>query len=82
MMADAYETYRSAHDEVQGYVKESRSFILNGKPHDALGIATRAHQQYERIGRRLGLWQATKAEEELDLELDETDEPEADEASE
>ena len=79
MMADAYETYRSAHDEVQNYVKKSRSFILNGKPHDALGIATRAHQQYERIGRRLGLWQQTKTEDELDLDLDE---PEADDASE
>lgn len=79
MLADAYETWRTARDEVDEYTRAENTFLLGGKEHPSIKVAQNAHVQYERISKRLQLWQDTPAKQDADLEIDLTDDLEADE---
>jgi Phage terminase, small subunit. len=82
ILADCYETWRTAREDLQDFMTANDgSCLLNGKEHPAISIAERAHSQFEKITKRLKLWQTPEAikEEEkvkslaLDLEDDDED---------
>ncbi len=78
MMAAEYDTWRDLQLELEQYINQNKTWLLDGRIHPALAASKQAHQAYERIGKRLGIHQSTNAQEVPDLSLD-LDEEEGDE---